>query len=203
MLEVFVAALLIVSLKLGPVVDATLHYGAYLLAASVLLGGLASQLLAPAPVGKPLFSSPATLTIGAIGGAVAATLLIAVLNPGLLRFEGIVGTPQARCITRVLQLDRAYAAAGTTPTGYVVELQAIDSAGCPDDFREAFAEYVEAWQALETLDTASDRDPSLLDRAISRLGLAATRDDRLKDIEQTWNELARLAREHGVNPPAR
>lgn len=46
MLEVFVAALLIVALKLDPVVDATLHYGVWLLAASVLLMGIASQLMA-------------------------------------------------------------------------------------------------------------------------------------------------------------
>jgi paraquat-inducible protein A len=56
MLEVFIAALLIVALKLGPVVDATLHYGAWLLAASVLLAGIASQLLAHEPHSKPLFS---------------------------------------------------------------------------------------------------------------------------------------------------
>ena len=43
MLEVFVAALLITALKLDPVVDATLHYGVWLLAASVVLMGLASQ----------------------------------------------------------------------------------------------------------------------------------------------------------------
>jgi paraquat-inducible protein A len=46
MLEVFVAALLILALKLSPVVDATLHYGIWLLTGSVVLSGLASQLLA-------------------------------------------------------------------------------------------------------------------------------------------------------------
>jgi hypothetical protein len=45
MLEVFVAALLITALKLDPVVEATLHYGVWLLAASVVLSGIASQLI--------------------------------------------------------------------------------------------------------------------------------------------------------------
>jgi paraquat-inducible protein A len=49
MLEVFVAALLITALKLDPVVDATLHYGVWLLAASVVLSGVASQLISRAP----------------------------------------------------------------------------------------------------------------------------------------------------------
>ena len=46
MLEVFVAALLILALKLSPIVDATLHYGIWLLTGSVVLSGVASQLLA-------------------------------------------------------------------------------------------------------------------------------------------------------------
>lgn len=45
MLEVFVAAILITALKLDPVVDTTLHFGVWLLAASVLLIGLVSHLV--------------------------------------------------------------------------------------------------------------------------------------------------------------
>ena len=82
MLEVFIAALLITALKLGPVVDATLHYGAYLLAGSVLLAGAASQLLPHSRRSVPLFSSPVTLMLGGIGGAVAAKLR---LRPRLRR----------------------------------------------------------------------------------------------------------------------
>lgn len=54
MLEVFVAALLITALKLDPVVEATLHYGVWLLAASVVLSGIASQLIPRTPsAGSP------------------------------------------------------------------------------------------------------------------------------------------------------
>ena len=201
MLEVFIAAMLIVALKLGPVVDATLHYGAYLLAASVLLSGIASQLLAHEPHGGPIFSNPVTLTIGAVGGAIAATVLIGLLNPDLLRFEAIVGTPETRCVQRVLRLDRLFAAASDSQTDYVASLQTIVPANCPEEFRDAFDDYAQAWEKLEALDTKSDEQPSLLNRAAARLGLVATRDDRLEDVEQAWEEIARVARDHGVTAP--
>ena len=203
MLEVFVAALVIVALKLGPVVDATLHYAAYLLAASVLLAGLASQILAHDPEAKPIFSSPVTLTIGAVGGAVSATVLIGLLNPDLLRFEAIVGTPETRCIERTLRLDRLYAGTSASQTEYVTSLAAIDPANCPAAFREAFDDYIEQWRELEALDANGDEEPSLLDRAAARLGLVATRDERLEEIEAAWAEISRVALEHGVTAPAK
>jgi paraquat-inducible protein A len=203
MLEVFVAALAIVALKLGPVVDATLHYAAYLLAASVLLAGLASQILAHDPEASPFFSSPVTLTIGAVGGAVAATVLIGLLNPDLLRFEVIVGTPETRCIERTLRLDRLHAATSASQSEYVTNLASIDPVNCPEAFRDAFDDYIGEWRALEALDAGRDAEPSLLDRAAARLGLVATRDERLDDIEQAWAELSRIALEHGVTAPAK
>lgn len=201
MLEVFVAALLIVALKLGPVVDATLHYGAYLLAASVLLSGIASQFLAHETHGEPVFSGPATLTIGAVGGAVAATLLIGLLNPDLLRFEAIVGTPETRCIERVLRLEALYARTSPSQTEYVTNLRLIGPAGCPKDFRDALDEYTEAWEKLEAIDADGDARQSFLGRAAARLGLAASRDDRLDDIEKAWARIERVALEHGINAP--
>jgi paraquat-inducible protein A len=201
MLEVFIAALLIVALKLGPIVDATLHYGAWLLAASVLLGGIASQMLAHEPHAGPLFSSPVTLTIGAVGGAVAATVLIGLMNPGLLRFEAIVGTPETRCVKRTLDLERLYAGTSATQSEFVAGLQSIVPANCPEAFRDAFEDYIEAWVRLEALDTDTGEEPSWLDRAAARLGLIATRDDRLADIEEAWDEIARIALDHGVTAP--
>lgn len=203
MLEVFIAALLIVALKLGPVVDATLHYGAWLLAASVLLAGIASQLLAHEPHGQPLFSGPVTLTIGAVGGAVAATVLIGLMNPDLLRFEAIIGTPETRCIERTLRLDRLYAATSAAQAEYVASLQSIVPANCPEQFRDAFDDYIEAWEELDALDAADDEEPSWLDRAAARFGLVTTRDERLADIEAAWEEIARVALEHGVTAPER
>lgn len=204
MLEVFVAALIIVSLKLGPVVDATLHYGAYLLASSVLVAGIASQLVVHERHAKPLFSGPATLTIGAIGGALAATILIGLMNPQLLRFEAIVGTPETRCISRVLRLDNLYAATSATQSEYVAGLGVIDTANCPDDFSEAFESYVAAWARLETQDNgAEDAEPPLLVRAGAWLGLIATRDDTLEDIDDAWNEVAGIALDHGIDAPAK
>jgi paraquat-inducible protein A len=201
MLEVFVAALLIIALKLGPVVDTTLHYGAYLLAASVLLSGLASQFLAYESHSTPMFSSPVTLTIGAVGGAAAATLLIGLLNPDLLNLEALVGTPETRCVQRVLRLDRLYAGTSAAQSDYVEGLARIDAEGCPESFNDAFADYVAAWEALIARD--ADGEPSLLERAGQRLGLVATREDALEDIEEAWEEIARIAGEHGVTAPAK
>jgi paraquat-inducible protein A len=203
MLEVFVAALVIISLKLGPVVDATLHYGAWLLAASVLLSGLASQLVAHEPHSRPYFSNPVTLTIGAVGGAIAATLLIGFLNPGLFRFEALLGTPEERCIQRTLRLDQAYAATSSSQTEYVNRLSEIDPETCPEDFREALADFVAAWQRLESQDANADAEPSLFDRGLALVGLNATRDDRLEDIEDAWAELAEIALEYGIEAPAK
>jgi paraquat-inducible protein A len=203
MLEVFIAALLLVALKLGPVVDATLHYGAWLLAASVLLSGIASQLLSHEPHGGPLFSSPATLTVGAIGGAVAATILIGLLNPELLRFEALLGTPETRCIQRTLRLDRVYAVASESESDYASNLTTIDTNRCPEDFREAFGEYVEAFETLASLEPERESEPSLLDRAGAMIGLVATRDGTLEDIEETWVEVERVALEHGIEAPTK
>ena len=198
MLEVFITALLITALKLGPVVDATLHYGAYLLAASVLLSGLASQLLPHEHHTGPLFSSPATLTVGAIGGAIAATVLIGLLNPDLFRLDAIVGTPETRCIQRTLRLDRLYAEMSGEQADYVGNLKRIEALACPEAFRDAFADYVSAWDKLIALDAASDAPPSLLERAGARIGLIPTRDDRLADIEEAWADIARVADEYGI-----
>jgi paraquat-inducible protein A len=203
MLEVFVAALLITALKLGPVVDATLHYGAYLLAASVLLSGLASQLLPHEHHAGPLFSSPITLTIGAVGGAVAAAVLIGLLSPGALNLTALVGTPESRCIERVLTLDRLYAQTSGAQDEYVHRLQSIDAGACPEAFTDAFEDYVEAWTKLDALDARGDEKQSWLERAGRRLGLVATRDDRLEDIEEAWAEIERVARENGARAPAR
>lgn len=203
MLEVFVAALLLIALKLGPVVDATLHYGAWLLAASVLLSGLASQLLVHEKHSGPIFSSPVTLTVGAVGGAVAATVLIGLLNPELLRFEAIVGTTESRCIQRVLRLDRVYAASSGTEADYVGNLQAIATDNCPEDFREAYTDYVEAWEQLADINASAGTEPSLLARAGVRLGLIATREDALEDIEAAWAAIAGVAAEYGIEAPSR
>lgn len=201
MLEVFIAALLIVALKLGPVLDTTLHYGAYLLAASVLVSGFASQLVAHEPRSMALFSSPVTLTVGAVGGAVAATVLIGLLNPGLINLDVIVGTPETRCVQRVLRLNGLYARASGTEADYVGRLRGIESDVCPEDFRDAFDDYVAAWARLEAHDAGDDGEPGLLERAGARLGLIATRDDRLEDIQKAWAEIERVAQEYGVTVP--
>jgi paraquat-inducible protein A len=201
MLEVFIAALLIIALKLGPVVDATLHYGAWLLAASVLLSGVASQFLAHEPHDRTVFSNPVTLTIGAVGGAVSATVLIALLNPGLLNIEALVGTPESRCVQRVLRLDRLYASSTDAQSDYVSNLRTIESGVCPDSFRGAFDDYIEAWEQLDSIDADDVAEPSLLDRASALLGLTATRDEALEEIEEAWAEIERIALEHGVTAP--
>jgi paraquat-inducible protein A len=203
MLEVFVAALLIISIKLGPIADATLHYGVWLLAASVLCSGAASQLLEHERHHGPIFSSPVTLTLGAVGGALAATLLIGLLNPGLLSFDAIVGTPETRCIQRAFRLDQFYAASGSTQSEFVDNLQLINLEACPEDFREAFAAYTDAWQQLEEIDASGDEEPSLLSRAGALVGLIATREDVLEEIEATWAEIARIAEERGIDVPDR
>jgi paraquat-inducible protein A len=200
MLEVFVAALLITALKLGPVVDVTLHYGAYLLASSVLLSGAASQLLPHEHDRGPVFSSPVTLTIGAVAGAVAATLLFALLNPRALELHALVGTPESRCITRVLELERLQAQASGTHAEYAGNLKSIDIRACPEAFREAFENYIDAWTEL---DATPDKAPGWIERAGTRMGLIASRDDLLRDIEETWAAIERAALEHGVEAPAK
>lgn len=201
MLEVFVAALLITALKLGPVAGGTLHYGAYLLAGSVVLSGAASQMLPHEPSAGPLFSSPITLTVGAVGGAVSAALLIAVLNPAAVNLDALVGTPEARCIERALELDRFYARTSDTQTEYVDRLRLIRVQGCPQAFATALEDYVAALSELDQLERADEQTPSWLERAGLRIGLLATRDDRLRDVEKAWAEIERVALAHQVKVP--
>lgn len=203
MLEVFIAALLIIALKLGPVVNATLHYGVWLLAASVLLSGIASQFLAHQPHDKTIFSNPVTLTIGAVGGAITATVMIGLLNPELLSLEALVGTPEQRCIERVLRLDRLYARSSDAESDYANNLRSIESGACPEEFTDAFEDYIDAWQQLESIDSNDDAEPSLLDRASALLGLTATREEALEEIEQAWTEIERVALEQGITVPAK
>lgn len=201
MLEVFIAALLIIALKLGPVVNANLQYGAWLLAGSVLLSGVASQFLAHQPQDKTVFSNPVTLTIGAVGGAVAATVMIGLLNPELLNFEALVGTPEQRCVQRVLRLDRVHARSSDAESDYAGNLRSIEFSGCPEVFADAFDDYIDAWEQLESIDTNDDTEPSLLNRASALLGLTATREETLEDIEQAWAEIERVSLEHGITAP--
>jgi paraquat-inducible protein A len=195
MLEVFVAALLITALKLGPLVDVTLHYGAYLLASSVLLSGVASQLLPHEHHTGPIFSSAATLTIGAVGGAVAAALLVGLLNPRALDLDAVVGTPESRCIARVVALERLQAQASATQAEYAGNLRSIDVEDCPEAFGDAFEDYIDAWTGLEA---QRETPPGWIERAGTRMGLIASRDDRLRDIEEAWAAIERIARENGV-----
>jgi paraquat-inducible protein A len=203
MLEVFVAALLITALKLGPVAGGTLHYGAYLLAGSVLLSGAASQLLPHAPSAGPLFDTPATLTVGAVGGAIAAALLIAYLNPDAVNLEALVGTPEARCIERSLELNGFYARTSVTPTEYVDRLRSIRAQGCPEAFATALENYAAALGELDRLDVGGEQAASWIERAAVRVGLVASRDDRLRDVEEAWAEIERVAHAHRVQVPAR
>lgn len=203
MLEVFIAALLIIALKLGPVVDATLHYGVWLLAASVLLSGIASQLVAREPKEWTIFSSPETLTVGAVGGALVAASLIGLLNMDLLRLDALVGTPESRCIQRVLRLDRRLAEASATESEYASSLIAIDSAACPAAFHEAFADYAGAWKTLASIDPEEASEPSLLDRAGALVGLVATRESALEDVEAAWAAVDRVAADYGVEAPGK
>lgn len=46
MLDVFIVAVLLVSIKLGPMADVTVHYGVYLFSAAILLMMLLSRLMA-------------------------------------------------------------------------------------------------------------------------------------------------------------
>ncbi len=203
MLEVFVAALLITALKLGPVAGGTLHYGAYLLASSVVLAGAAAQLLPNEHSAGPLFSSSMTLTVGAVGGAASAALLIGILNPDSVDLDALIGTPEARCIERALELDRFYGRTRRTQTEYVGALRSIQTESCPDPFATALEDYVAAWSKLDELDARPDDAPSWLERAAMRSGLVATREDRLRDIEEAWAEIEHVALEHRVEVPAR
>jgi paraquat-inducible protein A len=200
MLEVFVGALLITALKLGPLVDVTLHYGAYLLASSVLLSGVASQLLPHEHHTGPIFSSAATLTIGAVGGAVAATLLVGLLNPRALDLDAVVGTPESRCIVRALALERLQAQASATQAEYAGNLRSIDVQDCPEAFGDAFDDYIDAWTELEAQRATP---PGWIERAGTGMGLIASRDDRLRDIEEAWAAIERIARENGVEAAAK
>jgi hypothetical protein len=124
------------------------------------------------------------------------------LNPGLLNFETLVGTPESRCVQRVLRLDRLYASSTDVQADYVANLGAIDSASCPEDFQDTFDDYIEAWEQLDAIDARpADAEPSLLDRASALLGLTATRDEALEDIEAAWAEVERVALGHGVTAP--
>jgi paraquat-inducible protein A len=200
MLEVFVAALLITALKLGPLVDVKLHFGAYLLASSVLLSGVASQLLPHEHHTGPIFTSAATLTIGAVGGAVTATLLLGLLNPRALDLDAVVGTPESRCIARVLGLEQLQAQASATYAEYAGRLKSIEVQACPKAFRDAFETYVDAWTKL---DAQGDVAPGWIERTGTRMGLIASRDDHLRDIEEAWAAIERIALENGLKAPAK
>jgi hypothetical protein len=200
MLEVFVAALLITALKLGPVVDTTLHYGAYLLASSVLLSGVASQLLPHEHNAVPIFSSPLTLTIGAVAGAVAASLLLGLLNPRASIFDAVLGTPESRCIARVLALERLQAQTSANEAEYARNLESIDTQACPEAFRDAFEDYLDAWTELDAI---GSEPPGWIERAGTRMGLIASRDDRLRGIEEAWTAIERIAVANGVEAPAK
>lgn len=203
MLEVFIAALLIIALKLGPVVNADLQYGAWLLAFSVLLSGIASQFLAHQPHDRTVFSNPVTLTIGAVGGAAVATVMIGILNPDLLNLEALVGTPEERCIQRTFRLDQLHARSSGAESAYATNLRSIEFDGCPEEFTDAFDDYIGAWEQLESIDTNEASEPSLLDRASALLGLTATREEALEEIEQAWADIERVSLEHGITAPAK
>lgn len=204
MLEVFVAALVIVALKLGPVANAEVRYGAYLLAGSVVLSGIASQRLSHSIQARPVFSSPVTLVSGAVIGAICATLLIAMLNPDLLTSESFAANADARCIERVLQIDRSFARVSGTESEYATNLRNIDSARCPEEFRLAFLEYVQAWEELVAREQQADEEsPGLMSRLGALVGLVPTREDSLEEIEEAWDDVEREALSHGVTAPSK
>lgn len=201
MLEVFVAALLIVAVKLGPVANADLHYGAYLLAGSVVASGAASQLLTGAGHARPIFAGGATLTIGAVIGATTLGLIVAIMNPELLSSEALTANAQSRCIGRVLDSGERAGGANDTRAAYVENLRAIDTAGCPDTFRTAFAAYVVSLERLIENEERPAESSGLFDRARRLFGIARSREDALRDVEEAWDVVEREAASFGVRAP--
>ena len=178
----------------------THHDAAYLPASPLLLAADASQHLPHEHHTGPLFSSAATLTIGAVGGAVAATLLVGLLNPRALDLDAVLGTPESRCIARVLALEQLHAQQSATHAAYTASLKAIDARACPEAFMDAFESYIDAWAKL---DAQGDEAPGWIERAGTRMGLLASREDHLRDIEEAWTAIERIALENGIEAPAK
>jgi paraquat-inducible protein A len=203
MLEVFVAALLIVAVKLGPIANADLHYGAYLLAGSVLASGVASQLLTATGQIRPIFEGGATLTIGAVLGATCTALIVTVLHPELLSSEALAVSAQARCIGRVLDTDQRAGRANDSSAEYANELRAIVVEDCPEPFHNAFSAYIDAIERLAAVERRPPDTSTFIDRAKRLLGLERTREEALADIENAWADVEREAAEFGVRAETR
>jgi paraquat-inducible protein A len=201
MLEVFIAALVIVAMKLGPVANADLHYGAYLLAASVLLASFASHVLSLDAERRAIFSGLTTLTLGAVIGAISATMFLAALNPGLFAAGVFAANAETRCVQRVVQTDRAFAQGSASEADYVAGLTEIDLENCPEGFRDAFLEYVEAWEALSARIERADNPTGIIDRIGAWVGLVPSQEEALIEIEEAWGIVTEEALTVGVVAP--
>jgi len=112
----------------------------------------------------------------------------------------VLGTPESRCIARVLALERLQAQTSANEAEYARNLESIDTQACPEAFRDAFEDYLDAWTELDAI---GSEPPGWIERAGTRMGLIASRDDRLRGIEEAWTAIERIAVANGVEAPAK
>lgn len=164
--------------------------------------------VAPATPSIPdALSAPVTPAAPAepAGSAVeAAAQSAAVNNPEGLRtisadnirrvmaLEARFGSGERVKLTRSAVNDGSYVAFRQK---YMENLQKIDLTGCPDDFRNAFADYMKAWGA--TLRWLAEQK-NITDGAEAFSAFGEAHAPFRKDLRNTYNECKRVAGEYGV-----
>jgi len=209
MLEVFVVALLVVTVKLKGLASADVHWGAYALAGSAMLALAASALAVPgSATGRPLRVWPAFavgLCIGGASGIAAFSLADRIDLPALMR---LAPSASARdCIERVLAGVRESSRSADGIGAHAEALAAMDTAGCPGDFRQALGAHALALRQAAEVEATEHRLMDTIDGVTAFLlrreppAEVSERQAASDRVESSWEAVEAAAVRAGAEPP--
>ena len=165
--------------------------------------------------GRRLKTIGASLAIGAGMCALACGI------GGLfLAAAGMRSATPAAAIERVLEADRLASQGTSSPGEIVANMRAIDLAGCPEDFKNAFLRHIEAWEGRaavhaeaeawiaefapgqgtpeDVLYTTNLPEGASAEGEMRRLAIQRSSKNAQQAIQSTFEAVERLAAEHGA-----
>ena len=161
------------------------------------------------PAGVPSFMNRNILAIVAVGVLVVVGLWFSVIKPA----------GERQNIQRVLATDKNIHGQIQQQMGlgdqlwdksesvgkYVSAMRQIDLSGCPDDFREAFQRHISAWSEFEGVTHEYGGWSGFFKGFISGFTQGAVPNNERADsaqaqrsIRETWEQVLRVAQNHGV-----
>lgn len=108
------------------------------------------------------------------------------------------------CIERVLQEDSESSENAESVSEVVARMRAIDTSGCPADFRTAYLAHIHAWEEARKVEQEAKKlgKPDGFWDGLQAISLKNAGNSASQKIGQTFQEVERVAVLHGAKLPS-